>query len=120
MRRIRVNVQNIVTNTIVSEGNDTNVSMVENIFAKKESKRAKTNIDIGNYSWKVVFVFRYSCKRYPIGVMAGSNKRFIFTVRRAGSFANFRPRWFLDKKDVILRVRFEDGVGDERVLSNIL
>ena len=58
MRRVRVNVQNIVTNVIVSEGNDTNVSVVKNIFAKKKSKRAKTNIDIGNYSWKVVFVFR--------------------------------------------------------------
>jgi len=53
-------------------------------------------------------------------VVAGSNKRFPFAVRGAGNFANFGPRWFLDKKDVVLRVRFEDGVGDERVLSNVL
>jgi len=58
VRRVRVNVQNIITNEIVSEGNDTNVSVVKNVFAKKKLKRAKTNIDIGNYSWKIVFVFR--------------------------------------------------------------
>jgi len=58
VRRIRINVQNIITNEIVSEGNDANVAVVKNVFAKKKSKRVKTNIDIGNYSWKVVFVFR--------------------------------------------------------------
>jgi len=58
VRRIRINVQNIITNEIVSEGNDANVAVVKNVFAKKKSKRVKTNIDIGNYSWKVIFVFR--------------------------------------------------------------
>jgi len=58
VRRVRINVQNIITNEIVSEGNDTNVAVVENIFAKKKPERVETNIDIGNYSWKVVFVFR--------------------------------------------------------------
>ena len=58
MRRVRVNVHNIITNEIVSEGNDANVTVVKNVFAKKKSKRAKTNINIGNYPWKVVFVFR--------------------------------------------------------------
>ena len=53
-------------------------------------------------------------------MVAGANKRFAFTIRRAGNFPNFRPGWFLDEKDVKLRVRFEDGVGDKRVLSNIL
>ena len=75
MRRIRVNVQNIVTNTIVSEGNDTNVSMVENIFAKKELKRAKTNIDVGNYSWKVVFVFRFCEKTLRFRIIIGFSCR---------------------------------------------
>jgi len=35
-----------MTNTIVNERNDTNVSMIKNVLAKKESKRAKTNINI--------------------------------------------------------------------------
>jgi len=59
-----------MTNTIVSEGNDTNVSMVKNVLAKEESKRAKTNVNIRNDSWEIIFVLRDSCKHYPIGVMA--------------------------------------------------
>ena len=86
-----------MTNTVVSEGNDTNVSIVKNVFAKKESKRAKTNINVRNYSWEVIFVLRDSCECYPIGVVAGTNKRFAFTIRRAGNFPNFRPGWFLDE-----------------------
>ena len=109
-----------MTNTVVSEGNDTNDSMVKNVFTKKESKRAEMNINIRNYSWEVIFVLRNSCEHYPIGVVAEANKRFAFTIRRAGNFLNFRPGWFLDEKDVKLRVRFENGVGDKRVLSNIL
>ena len=86
-----------MTNTVVSEGNDTNVSMVKNVFAKKESKRAETNINVRNYSWEVIFVLRDSCECYPIGVVAGANKRFTFTIRKAGNFPNFRPEWFLDE-----------------------
>jgi len=71
--------------------------MVENIFVKKESKRAKVNINVRNDSWEVIFVLRDSCERYPIGVVAGTNKRFAFAVRRAGNFLNFRPWWFLDE-----------------------
>ena len=86
-----------MTNAIVSEGNDTNVSVVENILVKEESKRAKTNIDIRNDSWEIIFILRDSCKRNPIGVMVGANKWLSFTVRRAGDFLNFRPGRFLDE-----------------------
>jgi len=54
MRRVRINVQNIVANIIVDERNDTNVTMIKNVSAKKEMKRVKTNIDIGDDSWKIV------------------------------------------------------------------
>ena len=53
-------------------------------------------------------------------MVAGSDKRFPFAVRGAGNFANFGPRWFLDKENVELRVSFKYGIGDERVLSNVL
>ena len=109
-----------MTNTIVSEGNDTNVSMVKNILAEEESKRAKTNINIRNDSWEIIFVLRDSCKRYPIGVVAGANKWLAFAVRRAGNFPNFRPGRFLDEQNVKLKVSFKDSVGDKRVLSNVL
>ena len=86
-----------MTNSIVSERNDVNVSMVENILAKEELKRAKTNINIKNDFWEIIFVLWDSCKRNPIGVVARTNKWLAFAVRGAGNFPNFRPRWFLDE-----------------------
>ena len=86
-----------MTNTIVSERNDANVSMVKNILVKEESKRAKMNINIRNDSWEIIFVLWDSCKRNPIEVVARTNKWLAFAVRGAGNFPNFRPRWFLDE-----------------------
>ena len=86
-----------MTNSIVSERNDVNVSMVENILAKEETKKAKTNINIRNDSWEIIFVLWDSCKRDPIGVVARTNKWLAFAVRGAGNFLNFRPRRFLDE-----------------------
>jgi len=56
MRRIRINVQNIMTNVVVSKRNDTNVMMIKNVFAKKEAKRIETNVDIRDDSWKIIVV----------------------------------------------------------------
>jgi len=86
-----------MTNTIVSERNDANVSMVKNILAKEESKRAKMNINIRNDSWEIIFVLWDSCKHDPIEVVARTNKWLAFAVRGAGNFPNFRPRQFLDE-----------------------
>ena len=69
-----------MTNTIVSERNNANVLMVENILAKEELKRAKMNINIRNDSWEIIFVLWDSCKRDPIGVVARTNKWLAFAV----------------------------------------
>jgi len=53
-------------------------------------------------------------------MVTGSDKRFPFAVRGAWNFVNFGPRWFLDKEDIVLRVRFENSGGEKRVLSNVL
>jgi len=71
--------------------------MVENILAKEELKRAKTNINIRNDFWEIIFVLWDSCKCNPIGVVARTNKWLAFAVRGAENFPNFRPRWFLDE-----------------------
>ena len=86
-----------MTNSIVSERNDVNVSMVKDILVKEETKRAKTNINIRNDSWEIIFVLWDSCKRDPIGVVARTNKWLAFAVGGAGDFPNFRPRQFLDE-----------------------
>ena len=48
MRRVRVNVHNIVTNVIVEERNETNISVIKNIFVEQETKKRKTNVYIRN------------------------------------------------------------------------
>ena len=45
-----------MTNIIVNKRNDTNVTMIKNVFAKKEAKRIETNIDIRDDSWKIVII----------------------------------------------------------------
>ena len=56
MRRVRINVQNIMTNVIVSKRNDTNITMIKNVFAKKEAERIEMNIDIRDDSWKIIII----------------------------------------------------------------
>jgi len=56
MRRVRINVQNIMTNVVVSKRNEINVLMVKNIFAKEKAKGRKANINIGDNSWKIVTI----------------------------------------------------------------
>jgi len=36
MRRVRVNVHNIITNIIVEERNEANISMINNVIAKQK------------------------------------------------------------------------------------
>jgi len=45
-----------VTNVVVNKGNDTNVMMIKDIFAKKKVKRIETNVDIRDNSWKIIIV----------------------------------------------------------------
>ena len=42
-----------MTNIVAGKRNEINVSMVENIFAKKKSKRRELNVNICNYSWEI-------------------------------------------------------------------
>jgi len=50
MRRIRVNIHNIVTNVIVEERNEANISVINNVFVEQEMKSRKMNVYIGNDS----------------------------------------------------------------------
>ena len=38
MRRVRVNIYNVVTNVTVEERNEANISMINNVFAEQETK----------------------------------------------------------------------------------
>jgi len=81
-----------MTNVIVRKRNEIDISMIENIFAKKKSKGRKTNVNVSNNSWKIITVRRRTSKSDPVGMIAGIHKRFTITIHRAWDFANFRPR----------------------------
>jgi len=53
MRQVRINIQNIMTNVDVGKRNEIDVSMVENIFAKKKAKGRESNVNICDYSWEI-------------------------------------------------------------------
>ena len=94
--------------------------MIKNVIAKEETKRGNTNVNIGNDSWKVLTVGRRPSKSDPIGMVACAHKWFTIAIQRTWDFVNFRPGWFLDKKDIELILGFKDGIDDDGVLANIL
>ena len=120
MRRIRVYIQNIMTDTVVRKRNKIDIPMIKNVIAKEEMKRGNTNVNIGDDSWKVLIVGRRSSKSDPIGMVAHAHKQFAIAIQRTWDFANFRPGQFLDKKDIELILGFKDGIDDNGVLANVL
>jgi len=94
--------------------------VIENVIVKEETKRGNMNVNIGDGSWKVSTVGRRPSKSDPIRMMACAHSWFAITIRRTWDFANFRPGWFLDKKDIELILGFKDGVDDDGVFANIL
>ena len=53
MRRVRVDVQNVIINVIVRKRNDVNVSVIKNVFVKEKSKRFDANVNIRQNSRRV-------------------------------------------------------------------
>jgi len=39
MRRVRVNIHNVVADDIVEERNESNISVINNVFAEQEAKQ---------------------------------------------------------------------------------
>jgi len=85
-----------MTNVVVRKRNEIDISVIKNIFAKKKSKRRKTNVNVSNNPWKIITFGRRSGKSDPVGMMAGTHIRFTVTIRRAWDFTYFRLRQFLN------------------------
>ena len=62
MREIRINIHQPENVVVV---NEKNVSMVNNIFMKSETKRNEPDVDINNYSWLVIFSYQRSRESKP-------------------------------------------------------
>jgi len=52
--RIRINVQDPKDRIVVKEGDKKNISVIKNIFSKREVKRCKSDVDINQDSWGIV------------------------------------------------------------------
>jgi len=50
VRRVRINVHNVITNMIVEERNEKNIPMIDNVIMKRKTKRRKVDVDVCNYS----------------------------------------------------------------------
>jgi len=50
VRRVRINVHNVITNMIIEERNKKNIPMIDNVITKRKTKRRKVDVDVYNYS----------------------------------------------------------------------
>jgi len=50
VQRIRINIQDPKDRIVVKEGDKKNISMIKNIFLKREAKRYKSDVDINQNS----------------------------------------------------------------------
>ena len=69
---IRINIHDIIAYVVIEKENETDVPIINNVFATKKAERRKANIDIGNDSREVLLVRWDSSKRNPVGVVASA------------------------------------------------
>ena len=70
--------------------------MINDVFAKKEAKRWKVDINIGDDSKEVIINQRDSGVRDLVWMMASAHERFALTAQSTQNLADFRPWQFLD------------------------
>jgi len=54
VQRIRINVQDPKDRIVVKEGDKKNISVIKNIFLKREAKRCKSDVNINQDSWGII------------------------------------------------------------------
>jgi len=57
--------------------------MINNILAKRKTKRGKFDINEHNDSWAVIYLIRFSGRCEPVGVVNNPHQWITFTVERA-------------------------------------
>jgi len=70
--------------------------MVDDIFARKETKGRKTGVNISNDPREIAISQRDPCVSDPIWMVASAHERFTLAVQCTRNLANFRPQQFLD------------------------
>jgi len=70
--------------------------MVDDIFAKKETKGRKTGVNISNNPREITISQRDPCISDPIWMVASAHERFTLTAQCTQNLADFRLQQFLD------------------------
>ena len=70
--------------------------MVNDIFAKKETKGRKTGINISNDPREIAISRRDPGISDPIWMVASAHERFALAAQCTRNLVDFRPRQFLD------------------------
>ena len=70
--------------------------MVNDIFAKKETKGRKTGINISNNPREITISQRDPGISDPIWIVASAYERFTLAVQHTWNLVDFRPQRFLD------------------------
>ena len=70
--------------------------MVDDIFAKKEIKGRKTDVNISNDPREITINRRDPGISDPIWMVASAHERFTLAAQCTQNLANFRPWQFLD------------------------
>ena len=120
MRRVWVYIHNPKKFTVYEERNKNNVSVINNVFAKREMKRRESNIDEDHDPWTVICCVQFSNKGEPIGMINNAHQWNTFTICWARNGSYYCSRQFLDEDNVEIVVDFEDYVYDKIIFSDIL
>ena len=105
---------------LLKKRNKKNVSVINNIFVKREMKRWKSNIDKDNDSWEVICHIRFTGEGKPIWMINNIHQWNTFTTIWAGNGPYYFPRQFLDEDNIKIMIDFEDCFNDEIVFSDVL
>ena len=70
--------------------------MVDDIFAKKETKGRKTGVNKSNDPREIAISRRDPCVSDLIWMVASAHERFTLAIQCTRNLADFRPQRFLD------------------------
>jgi len=94
--------------------------VINNVFAKRETKRRESNIDEDHNPWAVIYCVQFSNKGEPIGMINNTHQWNIFIICWARNGSYCCPRWFLDEDNVEIVVDFKNCIYNEIIFSDIL
>ena len=120
LRRVWVNFHQKINRAAIEKGNVWNIPMIENIFAKRETKSGKSNVNISDNSQQILRVWWVFGKSYPIRMVGNAYQFLSFFVRKTRNRPYNWLRQFLNEFDVKISLCLQDSIGKQIVLANVL